>query len=51
MMRSSKGEIHFGVSPLEGFESASMNDVEGVLGNIGEMKLWRCSVCNDLLSK
>lgn len=46
--KSGKGGVHFGVNSLEGFESATVKDVEGVLKNLGDMKLWRCAVCNDL---
>lgn len=46
--RSGKGEVHFGVESLEGFEDGTKEDVESVLKDLGDMKLWRCTVCNDL---
>lgn len=46
--KSKKGEVHFGVNSLKTFDSATVEDVEDVLKNLGEMRLWRCAVCNDL---
>lgn len=46
--RSGKNEIHFGVESLKGFEAGTNEDIESVLKNLGDMKLWRCTVCNDL---
>ena len=46
--KSEKGEIHFGIESLEGFEPATNNDIENVLKDLGGMKRWRCTVCNDL---
>ena len=42
------GEIHFGMNGGEGFDPASKEDAEKVLKNLGNKKLWRCTVCNDL---
>ena len=46
--KSGKGEVHFGVESLDEFEAGTSEDVKSVLGNLGNMKLWRCTVCNDL---
>lgn len=46
--KSEIGEVHFGVESPDGFKSATKKDVEDILKNLGNMKLWRCTVCNDL---
>ena len=42
------GDIHFGVNAPEGFEDAEISNVEKTLSDLGERKLWRCTVCNDI---
>lgn len=42
------GEIHLGTNSPAGFEPATNDDMEKILPNLGDMKLWRCNVCNDL---
>ena len=46
--KSATGEIHFGVNSIDGFLDASAQDADKTLKNPGNMKLWRCTVCNDL---
>ncbi|HLC64513.1 MAG TPA: hypothetical protein VJI46_00145 [Candidatus Nanoarchaeia archaeon] len=48
LFKNGKGEIHFGVNAPEGFVSAGKSDAEKSLSKLGKMKLWRCSVCNDM---
>lgn len=40
--------IHFGINAPEGFEEAEKSDVQDTLSDLGDMKLWRCTVCNDI---
>ena len=45
------GEIHFGVNGGDGFEKIEkleIQKIEEILKNLGNKKLWRCTVCNDL---
>jgi len=44
--KKNNGEIHFGVNGGEGFEKIESFDVN-ILKNLGNKKLWRCTVCND----
>ncbi|MDP3027016.1 MAG: hypothetical protein Q8N63_04870 [Nanoarchaeota archaeon] len=46
--KSDKGDMHFGVIMIEGFSSAEKQEAEKLLENLGNKKLWRCNVCNDL---
>ena len=46
--KNKKGEIHFGMNGGEGFVPSNKNDAEKALKNLGNKKLWRCTVCNDL---
>jgi hypothetical protein len=46
--KSTNGEIHFGNNSPEGFDVAERADVESALKNLGQKKIWRCNVCNDL---
>lgn len=48
IFKDNLGNIHFGVNAPEGFEEGTKEDVSEVLENLGDRKLWRCSVCNDL---
>jgi len=41
--------VHFGVNPpSDGFAPADKSDVESILANLGDKRMWRCTVCNDL---
>lgn len=46
--KSDKGDVHFGVIRIEGFSSSNKDEAEELLKNLGNKKLWRCNVCNDL---
>lgn len=46
--KSGTGDIHFGGAMIEGFSRAEKQEAEKLLGNLGNRKLWRCNVCNDL---
>ena len=46
--KSENGEIHFGTLADEGFSQAKIENIESILENLGNKKLWRCAVCNDL---
>ena len=46
--KSDRGDIHFGIVMIQDFVPAEMNDAEEALSNLGNRKLWRCTVCNDL---
>ncbi|MBI4448368.1 hypothetical protein HY643_05295 [Candidatus Woesearchaeota archaeon] len=49
LFKSGVGEIHFGVNkPTRDFSSATKDDVKKTLANLKNMRLWRCTVCNDL---
>lgn len=49
IFKDSNGSIHFGVNaPSADFKKAERKDVENILSNLGNKKLWRCTVCNDL---
>jgi rubrerythrin len=43
-----EGNIHFGVNAPAGFQTAMREDIDKVLENLEDRKLWRCNVCNDL---
>jgi rubrerythrin len=46
--KNNNGEIHFGDRTSEGFVSCNKEEAEKALKNLGNKKLWRCTVCNDL---
>ncbi len=48
--KSENGEIHFGNLAEEGFSPVKIenSEVSVILENLGNKKLWRCNVCNDL---
>jgi hypothetical protein len=46
--KNNNGEIHFGNLSSEGFVSCDRKEAEKALKNLGDKKLWRCNVCNDL---
>ena len=48
VFKDNEGNIHFGVNAPDGFFAALKDDVNKVLENLGNKKLWRCNVCNDL---
>ena len=48
LFKNSLGEIHFGMNADDGFGVAQSEDVEKALKNLGNKKLWRCNVCNDV---
>ena len=37
-----------GINVPAGFQKGTREDIEKTLDNLGEKKLWRCNVCNDL---
>lgn len=45
--KNKTGETHFGMNSGEEFEKIENFDIE-ILKNLGNKKLWRCNVCNDL---
>ncbi len=42
------GNIHFGIEAPVGFQEIKKDEMTEVLEGLGERKLWRCNVCNDL---
>lgn len=42
------GNIHFGFNAPSGYQEGKKEDVVKALENLGERKLWRCNVCNNL---
>jgi rubrerythrin len=48
VFKDSFGNIHFGVNAPGEFQKGEREDVDRVVENLGEKKLWRCNVCNDL---
>ena len=49
IFKDKNGNIHFGINaPSSDFEKAGREDIENTLSNLGNRKLWRCSVCNDI---
>lgn len=49
IFKDSNGNIHFGVNAPSGdFKNAERKDIENALSNLGNKKLWRCTICNDL---
>jgi rubrerythrin len=48
IFKDDSGNIHFGFNAPKGFQEGTREDAYKVLGNLGEKKLWRCNVCNDL---
>ncbi len=48
IFKDSLGDIHFGVNAPLGFKEGKKEDMANALENLGEKKLWRCNVCNDL---
>ena len=48
LFRNANGDIHFGVLAPEGFTDSGAADARAALAALGNRKLWRCLVCNDL---
>ena len=48
IFKDNLGNIHFGNSAPEGFKEGQKEDMTEALKDLGERKLWRCNVCNDL---
>lgn len=48
LFKNPNGDIHFGTNSPEGFVECGKDDARKALEEIGERKLWRCNVCNDL---
>ena len=48
IFRNLEGDIHIGNNAPEGFSETNIEDVENILKNLNDKKLWRCHVCNDL---
>lgn len=42
------GEIHLGNLAEEGFKKIEKPELNKIFKNLGDKKLWRCTVCNDL---
>jgi rubrerythrin len=42
------GNFHFGISAPNGYSQGIKQDIKDALTDLGERKLWRCNVCNDL---
>lgn len=48
IFKNSNKEIHIGLLAPQGFSEGSLEDVKNILDNLGDKKIWRCNVCNDL---
>ncbi|MBS3060349.1 MAG: hypothetical protein J4432_02475 [DPANN group archaeon] len=48
LFKNENGSIHYGRNAPEGFIAATKEDVATAIANLGVMKLWRCTVCNDM---
>jgi len=48
IFKNNSDDIHIGINAAPEFQSGNRKDVGKVLESLGEKKIWRCSVCNDL---
>jgi len=48
IFKDSLGNVHFGLNAPAEFQTGTKEDVIIALNNLGDKKLWRCTVCNDL---
>jgi rubrerythrin len=48
IFKDALGNIHFGINAPAGYLEANREEIRMALDNLGERKLWRCNVCNDL---
>lgn len=46
--KSENGDIHYGNLADEEFWLNEKSCIEEALANLGNKKIWRCTVCNDL---
>jgi rubrerythrin len=48
IFKDNKENIHFGINAPLGFQEGKKEDVTEALKKLGDKKIWRCNVCNDL---
>lgn len=48
IFKNNQGDIHFGINAPLGFQEGKKEDIVEALEKIGDKKMWRCNVCNDL---
>lgn len=48
IFKSLEGEIHVGNNAPENFSETNLDDLKEFLKDLGEKKVFRCHVCNDL---
>jgi hypothetical protein len=49
LFKDGSGAVHWGMNPPDrGWSAATKADVEKALKKLGNKKLWRCTVCNDM---
>lgn len=46
--KDNQGNFHFGINASDEFSKIDKQEIINALKNIGDKKLWRCNVCNDL---
>jgi rubrerythrin len=46
--KNSQNDFHFGANAPDGYTESSLEELNKYLENLGDKKLWRCNVCNDL---
>ncbi len=48
LFKNKDGDIHWGVNAPEDYDNAGNEDVEKTLSDLGDKRIWRCYVCNDI---
>ena len=48
IFKDNLGNIHFGINAPDFFQEGTREDIKNALDNLGDKRLWRCHVCNDL---
>jgi len=48
ILTKKNGEMHFGGEAPDEFKNATKEDVKKIISDLGDRKLWRCTICNDL---